>query len=253
MNRSTATFGIGTTRTRRSAAIGAGVLGALVTVAAAAPHVVTFEIISGKVIPREPFAAKFTVLGAAIQNGPGGYAMPVTMQIRLKHTDGGTTDIDPFGTYDSPVGANLNPDVTGSPLSGRPLRYRLTGINPADVEIMLRGQSWKLEDDDTSGSVDSDWKKNIERKSWSSDHVKVLRNGDPVPTVDGFLDQASVAYFVRRYVDSDTNTMRLGVNEAIYLFELGTDDTSNPRYDLQDLVVLVTLAENLLELEDQHD
>ena len=69
----------------------------------------------------------------------------------------------------------------------------------------------------------------------------MLRNGDPVPSIDGIYGQGSVKDFVSDYIDVSSNTMALEDNEVIYLYELGTTYSSSSA-DFQDLVVLVSLS-----------
>ena len=71
----------------------------------------------------------------------------------------------------------------------------------------------------------------------NSKHVYVLREGDAVPDIDGFLDQGNVVSFLTDYIDN--NKINIGKNDVIYLFELGTTNTKSAAADFQDLVVLV--------------
>lgn len=78
--------------------------------------------------------------------------------------------------------------------------------------------------------------------------VRVLKNGQDVPNLDGYANQQSVASYVADYVN-DQGQVVLDPNQAIFLFELGVDlngyaPGSNlpSAADFQDLVVLMTVT-----------
>ena len=187
----------------------------MIGVEAGSELAVSFIISGGQVIPQVPFVAEVTVIGAAIGT------MPVTARMRI-----GATETEPFGAFDDPDAGNLNDDQN-------PRQYILPDTYPAGTAMSVIGRSW-----DTSGSaphmtVDS---------NDNTPLVLTLRDGDTVPDIDGFQDQASVAEFLDPYIDATTNTVTLNPNQAIYLFELYTTDLDDPTADFQDLVVLVSLA-----------
>jgi hypothetical protein len=66
------------------------------TGAASAQSKIDFEISEGRVVPTEEFAAKVSVLGAAITSG--GVDMPVTVRVNV-----GDSVFEPFGDFDNPV------------------------------------------------------------------------------------------------------------------------------------------------------
>jgi hypothetical protein len=70
--------------------------------------------------------------------------------------------------------------------------------------------------------------------------VYVLRDGDTPPNLAGFGDQDNASAYVRPYLDAN-NSIDIASNEAIYLFELGNDQTGEAA-DYQDVVILVTLT-----------
>lgn len=199
---------------------------------------ISFAIDSGKVIPSQSFAAGVTVLGAAISAG-GAYDMPVTLKVRVN-----SAEIAPFGLFTLPVDANVNDGHNPRP-------YALPSNYPAGSAISIVARSWLL-NSGVTGTSNSDWHAHLTVDSLAgSPQVLTLRNGDPVPNIAPFLDQSSIAYYVRDYVDPLTNTIALEDNQAIYLFELGTADLTSSAADFQDLVVLVTLAEDLATLNSQ--
>ena len=74
-------------------------------------------------------------------------------------------------------------------------------------------------------------------------HVISLKKGDPVPGIEGFGGQQSISEYLTGagYVNTANNTIKIGKNDVIYLFELGGGTYGDRPFDLQDMVVLVTL------------
>jgi hypothetical protein len=128
--------------------------------------------------------------------------------------------------------ANLNDD-------NNPRSYSLPDIYPANTPISITGTSWK-----ESLVVQYSW-----NSSSASSYIKVLRDGDAVPTIPGLDEQPSIADFVAGYVVD--GKMSLAANQAIYLFELGVTDLSSSGADFQDLVALVTLAKAAVDTEEE--
>ncbi len=202
---------------------------------------INFDIDGGHVVPTEDFAAKVTVLGAAISYG-GAYDMPVTVKIKV-----GGNYIEPFGSSSLAVDGNVNDAFN-------PRHYILPSVQNAGTAISIKGTSWKKKSWSYSGSSNSHWKKHLSVNSDdNSPAVLTLRNGDPVPNIVPFQNQSSILDFIKDYIDENTNTMLLDENQAIYLFEIGTTNLSNSAADFQDLVVLVTLAEDPADLVDVND
>jgi hypothetical protein len=77
----------------------------------------------------------------------------------------------------------------------------------------------------------------------SSNQVKILKDGDTVPSVSAFGNGESVKRYLQDYIDSTGRVVRLPNPQfqSIILFELGITDTTNAAYDLQDLVLLATV------------
>ena len=217
-----------------------------------ARRVDSFVIEDSVVIPSESFAVQVQVLGAAIQYGEA-YHLPVTMQIGA----GGATH-HPFGQLTTPVHANVNDDqtVTGWQNPGsNPRTFIVPNVFDANTGITVLGRSWRL--DHGSGLENAHWAAEMTVDTAGNDpQVRVLRDGDPVPTLSGQYDQASAAAFVADYIDFDHNVMDLGPNQIIYLYELGEHHTAATA-DFQDLVVLVSLATDpvffTLSEEQQND
>ncbi len=202
--------------------LAAGVIGALTGFAlpASADSSIDFDIENGQVAPSESFATKVTLLGAAIQTG--GQDRPVTMRLII----GGKT-IEPFGSFDNPADGNVNTGI------GRTAIPWMTFAS--DTNIQVEAQSWVL-----GGSV-------VHRKANSYDdspYVKVLRDGDTVPALKGYQDQGDLVSFVTDYIDTDSNTIVLGKNEVIFLFELGVANLTTSGADFQDLVIVIELGDS---------
>ena len=146
---------------------------------------------------------------------------------------------EPFGPFDLPVDGNIN--------TGVQQRKVVFGLWDPDSKISLTARSWFW---DGGGNANSNWS-NIEmtQNSYDNPYVVVLRDGDTPPSLPGFADQASAEFYVAPYLDETTGTMKLGENQAIYLFELAASSTSSSGFDLQDAVILVTLGENPVALD----
>jgi fibro-slime domain-containing protein len=195
-----------------------------------------FTMSDGEITPGDDFAIMVTVLGASLdsENGP----RPVTFQIET-----GGSVYEPFGSYGSPVNANVND-------AANPRRDVAPTIHSADSDVTITAKSWGKTSSAVSGTSDSDWQTHLVASSGSaSPLIVMLRDGDAVPTLDGAFEQLSVSEHVSDYVDSSTDTMELGDNQVIILFELSTTDLSHSTADFQDLVLLVTLGTTPAYLE----
>ncbi len=70
-------------------------------------------------------------------------------------------------------------------------------------------------------------------------HVKVLRDGDPVPDAAGYAGQVPVSSMLAPYAQD--GKINIGPHEVIVLFEFN-DNLASPAADYQDLVVLLQAA-----------
>ncbi len=203
------------------------VTSSLIAGTAMAQSNIDFQISDGKVVPTEDFAVKVSVLGAAIENN--GTLFPVTVAMQVDNNT-----YEPFGPLDDPKTGDVN--------DHSPARHFIVQqvFNPS-APIVIHAKSWMPDSTRVFKSRTS---------NDTSAMVKVLRDGDPVPDIQGYQNQADAADFVRDYIDTDTNTITLDANQVIYLFELATDDLKSPYADFQDLVVLVTLGKSPVELEN---
>jgi len=194
---------------------------------------IDFNIQDGNVVPSESFAAQITVVGAAITYG-GLYNVPVTLKCSLDNDE-----YNPFGEFTQAVTGNVNDDQN-------PRTYTFPDIYPPNTEISITARSWLKKNSWYSGNSNDHWTPLMTVNSDdNSPYVLVLRDGDPVPNIPGFMDQNSIEDFLAPYIDVEDNEVELEDNQAIYLFELGTSDLNSPAADFQDLVVLVNLAKDV--------
>ena len=191
---------------------------------------VEFTIDEGTVILEERASAGYKILGAAISYG-GKYDMPVTTKVRFIEPDGKNDMIEPFGSYGSATGANVN--------GTSPKAFYAPKIYEPGTELTVIAKSWKKRYSSYSGNKDSHWRKYMEVDSNSSRNVKVLRDGESVPQIDGFLNQGNIESFLGGYISNGKVTIEK--NQAIFLYELGTTNLDSSAADFQDCVVLVTL------------
>jgi type II secretory pathway pseudopilin PulG len=79
--------------------------------------------------------------------------------------------------------------------------------------------------------------------STNENQVKLLKDGDLVPQVQGFANQDSIEQFLKNYFEFDEKgqkIVKLEKNQVLVLLELGVTDTNSSAFDMQDSVVLIT-------------
>jgi hypothetical protein len=191
-----------------------------------------FSIATKDVVPSDDFAVRVSVLGCAYTYG-GYYDIPITLDVEINGVS-----YEPFGeTMAALAGGNLN--------NGVPRQWVAPVMFDAGATIKLTAREYLKYSVGSPGTSESEYYQDHTVSSDSMDeYLLVLRNGDPVPDYVGFLDQDDLADFVTPYVDPVTNTMRLDANEAIFCFELAGAPMNNPSTDFQDIVVLVSLADD---------
>jgi hypothetical protein len=75
----------------------------------------------------------------------------------------------------------------------------------------------------------------------SKPNIVMLRDGDAVPTTTPAFQQGLISSFLKPYINTSTKKIKIGPRDLILLYELGQTDPRASGFDLQDLVVLVTL------------
>ena len=191
-----------------------------------------FAIDGDDTVLNEDARLQITVLGAAISAG-GSYDMPVTVKIKIN----GTT-YTPFGPWDNPITGNVN---TGN--SGTTYTWEPDQVFPMNSPIKVRGRSWIKKKSWYSGTKKKHWKSYMTVDTNSdSQQLETLADGYDVPSVGGYLGQYSAEEFLADYIDTEVDEMTLDDNQSIYLYELGSTNPASAAFDMQDLVVLVTMT-----------
>lgn len=210
-------------------------LGALIATAGAAltsdalaattPNV-SFRVNAGKIDPESDYAVKFSVLGTAISY-ENGTLVPVTVQLHA-----GNETFEPFGDADSLAGDVNQPDRTL-------VHHVVPQMFAHSDKVTVTATSWTPE-----GS------RVYERESHDNKtFVKILRDGDALPDIPAFNGQEDIQYFIEPYLTNDNQRILLHPNQALLLFELGTDDPNSAAADFQDVVMLVTFGVSVEDLE----
>ncbi len=161
-----------------------------------------FDIVEGAVVPGADYDAEVVLLGTAISDGHGS-DIPVYIEFQV-----GDDTIVP---WPGDVNDGENPRTTEfiGRTAGEAISVKATGLLSA------------LSTEET-------------------EQVLVLRDGDEVPDIEGFEDQSNAEEFVRDYIVD--GKISLEENEAIFLFEIGTDNLNSNAADFQDAVVLVSMS-----------
>ncbi|RNC80664.1 MAG: hypothetical protein ED559_02335 [Phycisphaera sp.] len=186
---------------------------------------VSYVLTDGRIVPESDYAIRVDIIGTAFTSG--GTPLPITLEINL-----GDEAIEPFGDADSPAG-NINQPTLPT------ASHVFPSMRSIDDHITITATSWyngqQLYTHNSHGQ---------------SALVKVLRNGDDVPNVSGFDGQEDAEYFLKPYLTPDGSKIWLHDNQVIYLFELGTSNPNSSAADFQDAVVLVTLGESVVDIEE---
>jgi hypothetical protein len=192
-----------------------------------------FDIVNVEVVPADPYIPQITILGSAVTWDFGAYDAAVGVRYKI-----GGDSFEPYGPLGSPTGSNVN-DHTN------PREWTAPGTYAAGTPVSITARCWRLDekwmdpDDD-----DNWWKFRTITSTNDTEFLIVLRDGDPIPAYDPWQDQATIEDFVKDYIDTATDTIKLQPNQVILLFELAAADFMDPATDFQDLVVLVTLGDD---------
>ena len=77
--------------------------------------------------------------------------------------------------------------------------------------------------------------------STDENQCRLYRDGDPAPMFDGSYTQGDVADFLRDNIDPETNTIVLGENDVIVLWDFNPNTGNDSDLDWNDLVMVVTM------------
>jgi hypothetical protein len=165
-----------------------------------------FDLLGKTLRIQDPANVKFEVLGGAITCGAGGANIPVTTNLYLN----GNSEPESWDTNQPLTMPNISQGTT------------------IDVESIAKIKSNSC-----------NYSKTVDTKDVDSPQLSVLRDGDPVPDITPFDNQATIDDFLENYIED--GKIKLANNQVIYLFELGTTNTDSSAFDLQDNVVLATI------------
>jgi hypothetical protein len=170
--------------------------------------------INGGISPNVTSTMTVKLLGGDITCGAGGPIIPTSATVNLQGGTSLTQQVPTVGEFTYTV----NPNTT----------INLTGV--------AKGNN-------SSGGCKNHY---MQANSSTSQGTQVLTvlDGNTIPVFKPLGNQRPIDTFLRPYIDSSTGKAKLKPNEAIFLFELGTSSQSSSAYDMQDLVVLVTLTPN---------
>jgi hypothetical protein len=76
--------------------------------------------------------------------------------------------------------------------------------------------------------------------STNENSCRLFRDGDPAPMSEASYTQGTAAEFLAEYIDPVTNTIKLGENDVIVLWDFNNPD--NDDLDWNDLVMVVTMV-----------
>ncbi|PSB04043.1 hypothetical protein C7B64_05775 [Merismopedia glauca CCAP 1448/3] len=176
----------------------------------------TFTTSAGEVTINQPSTATFKVLGGDIRCGTGYAAIPTRATIKV--TGQSDTVINNTNPASPPASVTLPP---------------LTAATKVTVSAqMIPGSS-----QNSCGLATTSYNS----KTHNGTYVYALKNGESAPNRPAFGGGTSMDTILGPYIDTTNRKIKgLADNQVIYLFELYT--TSGDAYDLQDMVVLATIA-----------
>jgi Tfp pilus assembly protein FimT len=173
-------------------------------------------------------STSFEVLGSAIQCGAGGTPMKTAFTVNYQVGGTGTksstapTVVDPAGTLPS------------LPLDNQPAGTKFDFTAYIPTKATNPKNTCNAQNIAGTGGFNS---------ITDPSQVRILKQGDPVPTTAGFDGSKSTKDIVGSYIDS-SNKINLPhpTTQYIVLFELGATDITSTAFDIQDLVLLVTVT-----------
>ena len=173
----------------------------------------------GTLTINQPSTMYIEVLGGAITCGAAGVVIPTTTTVNVTPSGGTTTNTTLSSSTKSlnlsaAIGTTLT--VTGTALG--------TLTTPSSNIC--------------SGFTGSTY----QSQANNGTQVLTLRNGDTVPLFSPFGTQPTIDSYLTKYIDPATGKVKIAENQVIYLYELGTTNSAQTSYDVQDLVVLATIS-----------
>jgi prepilin-type N-terminal cleavage/methylation domain-containing protein len=200
--------------------------------------------VSSKVFAR-PYNPPFTLsVGSSSSAGNGG-TITVTQQSTMYiEVLGGEINCDAGGSIiDTTTTINVTPQggtTTSTTFPSSPPRP-VTNV-AASVGTTLTITGTALANGGASNSCPGFSRYSVNSQTNNGTQVWTLRNGDSVPNFPPFGGQGTIDSYLAKFLDPVTRKVKLAENQVIFLYELGTTDTSSTAYDMQDLVVLATIA-----------
>ncbi len=192
------------------------------------PNQFTEENPAGVVTTKDCFDAVFQVAAVDLTWGQGGPAVPVVVHGTFARPVADGQEVDPDAEQ-----INGKPAVTEAMFGGQPVQGGET-----EVRVVRNAESFTLEATASYG----DW-----QVTYSSDEdlgqVLTLRNGDLPAEFDPYRNPVAIGPALQGLINPNTGSVTIGDNQVLYLFELGTENRDAVEYDLQDLIILVTLNE----------
>jgi prepilin-type N-terminal cleavage/methylation domain-containing protein len=169
-----------------------------------------------------PSTTQMKILGSAIQCGEG--APPINTQLVINTVRDGQT----VASRTIPINPASLPTIPPFEQEPAGTTFSFTGSIPPQAQNpnnTCRAES-------ITGPISS---------TDNSIQVKIFRNGDAVPDVEGFAGSLSAKAYINDYLDASKTSIKLNDNQYIILFELGETNPNERAFDLQDLVVLATV------------
>ena len=195
---------------------------------AAVPKVPVFSVLNGEAIANTTLNVTAVSIGAAMSYS--GYAMPVTCDVAVNGTY-----LHPFGDFEKAW--------TGARVDGTTRTFNIGRLNKGD-KVVVKGKCW-IHNGSSPWNTDAKWKAYGGNpvppvfSSPASNQVWVVLNGEKPKDCPGYDGQTSVTEYLAKYMNPD-GTIKIGPNDVMYLFEMGSTSTGDAAFDLNDMMVLIS-------------
>jgi prepilin-type N-terminal cleavage/methylation domain-containing protein len=198
----------------------------LTAVASSSPSTPSFTLNTGTVTINNPSTATFQVLGGDIRCSSTSSPIPTKATIRVNGAS--HTVINNTNPASPPAAVNLGNLSAGTTVTVEAQTFPYSSTSPYNAN---------------SCNIGTTARSSASSSNTLGSYVYSLKNGDTAPDRPAFGGGASMDAILGPYIDTSTRTIKgLNDNQVIYLFELYTNSTSSSAYDLQDMVVLATIA-----------